>query len=90
VRAVDLFRRGPDAETELVGRVVVRAPGGPAVLELPSEEFREGMDLMMSMGELDAEGRRRYLDDGEAFLDALLHSNRGSRWWAREGAVEDP
>jgi len=89
VRAVGLYRRTPDAETEYVGRVVVREAGGTAELELPDEEFRQGMDLIMAMGELDAEGRRRYPEDGEVFLDALLHSNRGSRWWATELAVDD-
>jgi hypothetical protein len=88
VRGVALYRRTPDAQTELVGRVVVRSPGGPAELELPSEEFREGMDVMMAMGELDAQGRRWFPLDGEPFLDALLHSNRGSRWWATEVEIE--
>jgi hypothetical protein len=89
MRAVGLYRRTPAAETEYVGRVVVRATGGPAELELPDETFREGMDLIMAMGELDAAGRRRFPDEGEVFLDALLHSNRGSRWWARELVVDD-
>ena len=86
MRVVEIRRRRPeDAEIERLARVFVRAPGGPAEVEVLVPEFREGLESMLADGITDdVAARFLQLEDGEAFLDALPKFYRGSRFWAQK------
>lgn len=82
MRAVDLYRRTPDAETRQIARVSVASPGAAATVEVVDPEYQEGVAFIVAQGAPDGRGRQLGLEDGEAFLDALLQFYVGSRLWA--------
>ncbi len=85
MRTVVILRRTPDAETEELARISASAPGTPVDIEVLVPEFREGLAALGIGGTIpDGSGRSIAPDDGEAYLDALLVTYRGSRLWARE------
>ncbi len=89
MRAVLLLSRTPDAVTEPLARLTVRAPGEPAQVEVLIPEEREGIEFLIAQGAHDGHGRQLTVNDGDAFLDALLDYYLGSRLWAEEVAVEE-
>ena len=84
MRSVLLLSRGPDAVTESLARITVREPGDPAEVEVLIPEDREGIEFMIAQGAPDGRGHLLTVNDGEAFLDALLQYYLGSRLWAEE------
>ena len=84
MRAVLLLSRTPDAVTEPLARLTVRAPGEPAEVEVLVPQDREGIEFLIAQGAPDGRGHLLTVDDGEAFLDALLDYYLGSRLWAEE------
>jgi hypothetical protein len=80
---IELYRRRPDtAEAELLARVVVTEPGGPAVMIPAVPDDRAGLEAILARGVADASGRLVDPKDGEAYLNALVETFRGSRFWA--------
>jgi hypothetical protein len=78
-----LYRRRPDtAEVELLARVVVTELGGPAVVIPAVPDDRAGIEAILAQGVADARGRLVDPKDGEAYLDGLVETFRGSRFWA--------
>jgi hypothetical protein len=83
VSAVELRRRRPDtAETETLARFTVAEPGGRAVMEPAPAGSRAGIEAILADALADARGALVSPDDGEAYLDGLLQTFRGSRLWA--------
>ena len=84
MRTVEILRRRPeDAEVEHLARITAES-GQPAEMEILRPEFREGLEMMMSNGIFDDNGRLLFLADGDAFLDALPVFFHSSRFWAEE------
>jgi hypothetical protein len=80
--SVLLLSRNPQAETEPLARLTVRAPGEPAEVEVLLEADRTGIELMIADGVPDGNGNLLTVADGEAFLDGLVQRYQGSRLWA--------
>ncbi len=89
MRAVLLLSRTPDAVIEPLARLTVREPGEAAEVEVLIPEEREGIEFLIAQGGRDERGRVLTLDEGDAFLDALLGFYLGSRLWAEEVAVDE-
>ncbi|HEX5013958.1 MAG TPA: hypothetical protein VFV72_07325 [Candidatus Limnocylindrales bacterium] len=90
---VELYRRRPDtAETELLARIVVTERGGPAVMIPAVPDDRAGIEAILAQGVADASGRLVDPHDGEAYLNGLVETFRGSRFWAEriEGDARSP
>jgi hypothetical protein len=83
VTAVEILRRRPDtAETEVLVRVHVPIPGGPAVIAPVRPGGSAAVVAMLEEGIPGPAGRRLFLADGEAFVAELPIVYRGSRLWA--------
>jgi hypothetical protein len=89
VRVVAILERRPeDGAVEPLARVFVPTAGGPAIAVAADEHYATYVEGLLASGVIGPAGRRLFLSDGEAFLEALPDAMRGSRLWAetlREG-----
>jgi hypothetical protein len=89
VSAVDLLERRPeDGAIEPLARVSVPVPGGPAVAVAADPRYQAYVATLIENGIAGPGGRRLFLADGEAFLEALPGAMRGSRLWAEPVSEE--
>lgn len=80
---VELYRRNQlTAEAELVARVYAPDPDGPAVIMPADPDDLPAIDAQLADGVAGPDGGRLYLEDGEAYVEALPEAYHGSRFWA--------
>ena len=80
---VELRRRRPDtADVEVLARVSVPVPGGPAVIEAVDPADLAAVEILLGDGVPDAHGNTLRPEDAEAYVLALLDAFGGSRLWA--------
>ena len=90
MRVVELRRRrAADGATEILARIRVPAPGAPARIEAVGPwDAAQVERALEDGGVIGADGRELHPADGDAWLEALPWSVRGSRLWAE--LVDDP
>jgi hypothetical protein len=83
VKTVEIKRRNPEtAEVEILARVWVAEPGGPATFEALDPADAEGIAALLDTGVPGPGGTVLRPADGAAFVAALPPGLRGSRLWA--------
>jgi hypothetical protein len=83
VIVVELRRRRPDTgEVEVLARISVPVPGGPALVEAVGDTDPLTVEILLGDGVPDASGAPLLPSAGEAYALALPGAFRGSRLWA--------